>query len=345
MKKILYRLTALLTVFILSSCMVAYSDQNPITVFLNGEQLVFDVQPTLEEGRTLVPMRVIFEALGAQVSWDNDTFTAVAVKDNITIAMTVDDNILFKNGEVTELDVPARLVEGRTLVPVRAVSEGLGADVQWDNENWIVNITTKPKKTYSYTDLADDDKETLKSEYTAFRYLFEQYYLPSYIFGDEAVKTSLKSKTKHLGDLTNKAWYMTVAGKISSIQTESKNNYSFSNIKSEDEYINNYFKLVDKTGFSPRNIYSYEFVKTKKGNTLFLIEFRNAVPSMAVPCKYIAIAADKNGKIHYYTAETDIVETEHFYLCEIFEEGKTTLSVIDTTQNAFLNAIDLKLNK
>ena len=344
MKKILYKLTALLTVFVLSSGMVSYADQPPITVFLNGEQLVFDVQPTLEDGRTLVPMRVIFEALGAQVTWDNETFTAVAVKDNTIIAMTVDDNILFKNGEVTELDVPARLVDGRTLVPVRAVSEGLGADVQWDNETWTVHITTKKEKTYSYTELAPDDKETLKSEYTSFRYLFEQYYLPSYIFGDEGVKASLKSKTKYLGELTDKAWYMTVAGKISSIQTESKNNYSFSNIKSEDEYINNYFKLVDKTGFSPRNIYSYEFVKTKKGNTLFLIEFRNALPSMAVPCKYIAIATDKTGDVHYYTAETDIIETDHFYLCEVFEEGRTTHSIISTTKNAFLNAIDLKLN-
>ena len=146
MKKILYKLTALLTVFVLSSGMVSYADQPPITVFLNGEQLVFDVQPTLEEGRTLVPMRAIFEALGAEVSWDNETFTAVAVKDNTIIAITVDDNILFKNGEVTELDVPARLVDGRTLVPVRAVSEGLGADVQWDNESWTVHITTKKEK-------------------------------------------------------------------------------------------------------------------------------------------------------------------------------------------------------
>ena len=344
MKKILYKLTALLIVFVLSSGMVTFADQPPITVFLNGTQLVFDVQPTLENGRTLVPMRAIFEALGAEVSWDNETFTAVAVKDNTIIAMTVDDNILFKNGEVTVLDVPARLVDGRTLVPVRAVSEGLGADVQWDNENWIVNITTKKEKTYPYTELLPDDKAVLKAEYTSLRYLFEQYHLPSYIFGDEGVKTSLKSKSRYLGELTDKAWYMMVAGKISSIQTESENNYSFDNIKSEDEYINNYFKLVDKIGFSPRNYYSYEFTKTKKDNNLFLIEFKNAVPSITVPCKYIAIAVDKSGETHYYTAETDLVETEYFYFCEVFEEGRTIHNVIGTSENAFLNAIDSKLN-
>ena len=344
MKKILYKLTALLIVFVLSSGMVSYADQPPITVFLNGEQLVFDVQPTLENGRTLVPMRAIFEALGAEVSWDNETFTAVAVKDGTTIAMTIDDNILFKNGEVTELDVPARLVDGRTLVPVRAVSEGLGADVQWDNENWIVNITTKKEKIYPYTELAPDDKAVLKAEYTSLRYLFEQYHLPSYIFGDDGVKTSLKSKSKYLGELTDKAWYMMVSGKISSIQTESETNYSFNNIKSEDEYINNYFTLVDKTGFSPRNYYSYEFTKTKQGNNLFLIEFKNAMPSMAVPCKYIAITVDKSGKTHYYTAETDLVETDYFYFCEVFEEGRTTHNVIGTSKNAFLNALDSKLD-
>ena len=345
MKKIFSRIIAMLLICSICMPFSVFAEQKSITVFLNGNPLSFDVKPMLENGRTLVPMRVIFEALGAQVSWDNDTFTAIAVKDNTIIAITVDDNILYKNGEVTELDVPARLVDGRTLVPVRAVSEGMGAKVEWDNENWIVNITTEKEKIYSYTELAPDDKAVLKEQYTSLRYLFEQYYLPSYILSDDGVKTSLKSKSKHLGKLTDNAWYMLIAGKISSIQTESETNYSFNNIKNEEEYINNYFTLVDKVGFSPRNIYNYEFTNTKQGNNLFLIEFKNAVPSVSVPCKYIAVAVDKNGDVHYYTAETDIVETGHFYLCEVFEDNRTTHSIIGTSKKAFLNAIDSILNK
>ena len=112
-----------------------------ISVTLNGEALVFEQAPVIVEGRTLVPLRAIFEALGAEVTWDNDTFTAIAVKDDTTIKITIDDMKLYKNDEVIELDVPARLIDGRTLVPARAVSEALQATVDWDAETRTVTVT------------------------------------------------------------------------------------------------------------------------------------------------------------------------------------------------------------
>jgi len=89
---------------------------------------------------TLVPLRAIFEALGATVEWEQSTQTVTAVKDDITIILKIGDSFLTKNGERIALDVPAKIVGGRTLVPARAVAESFGADVQWDGTTRTVTI-------------------------------------------------------------------------------------------------------------------------------------------------------------------------------------------------------------
>lgn len=111
-----------------------------ISVVLNGHNLSFDVAPVIVQGRTLVPMRAIFEALGATVYWNNDSQTATAVCGVDVVNIQINKNTMTKNGESIVLDVPAQLIEGRTLVPVRAVSECFGADVSWNNDTRSVII-------------------------------------------------------------------------------------------------------------------------------------------------------------------------------------------------------------
>ena len=113
-----------------------------IKVLLDGVYLSFDQPPIIEEGRTLVPLRVIFEALGASVEWDPETQTVTAVKDDLTISLQIGSAILSKNGEAIILDVPAQIVGGRTLVPARAVAESFGAFVDWENDTRTVIILT-----------------------------------------------------------------------------------------------------------------------------------------------------------------------------------------------------------
>ena len=118
-----------------------YEKPEKITTYLNNEQLNFDILPITENDRTLVPMRAIFEALGAEVEWENETQTATATKDGITVSVTIDSNRMQKNGEEIKLDVPARLVgDSRTLVPLRAISEAFGCRVEWDEELQRVDI-------------------------------------------------------------------------------------------------------------------------------------------------------------------------------------------------------------
>lgn len=118
--------------------------EKEITVYVNDEKIEFDQPPVIIDGRTLVPMRAIFEALGADVEWEQSTKTATAMRDNESVKITIDDNHMTKinNGMKfgIELDVPAKLISDRTMVPARAIAEAFGAEVEWDGENRAVII-------------------------------------------------------------------------------------------------------------------------------------------------------------------------------------------------------------
>lgn len=115
---------------------------NSVTVNINGSPLQMDVPPTIIEGRTLVPLRAIFEALGAQVQWDAASQSITATKGNININLTIGSITATNNGTQITLDVPPQIIDGRTLVPARFVGEALGTQVQWDAANQAVDITT-----------------------------------------------------------------------------------------------------------------------------------------------------------------------------------------------------------
>jgi len=110
-------------------------------VQIGEEQLLFDIPAQFENGRVLVPMRAVFEAFGAQVGWDEATQTITAIKGDTQISLQIDSSVVTVNGIDKELDVPARMVSDRTMVPIRAISEALGADVQWDQNAYAVTIT------------------------------------------------------------------------------------------------------------------------------------------------------------------------------------------------------------
>ena len=109
----------------------------------NGEKIKFDQIPVIENGRTLVPLRAIFEKIGADVEWNEDTQTVIATKDDTKISLTIDNTAASKNGESITLDVPAKVKNGRTLVPVRFVADCFGVDVDWDGTMQRVSLTSK----------------------------------------------------------------------------------------------------------------------------------------------------------------------------------------------------------
>lgn len=108
----------------------ALADPN-IGVQINGHRRAFDPAPFIQDGRTLVPLRGIFEALGAQIEWDGETQTVTATRGSRVIRLTIGAGAAQVNGEPVPLDVPALIRDGRTFVPLRFVSEALGAAVGW----------------------------------------------------------------------------------------------------------------------------------------------------------------------------------------------------------------------
>ena len=136
MKKLL---CLLICVLVVMSSFTCFADSE-VTVLVNGTKVEFDQQPVIQDGRTLVPLRKIFEALGAVVGWDNDTNTVIAEKDDTVIMMQIGNKSMYKNNEKIEIDVPPVLLNDRTLVPVRAIAESFNLTVGWDEATWTVTV-------------------------------------------------------------------------------------------------------------------------------------------------------------------------------------------------------------
>ncbi|MDH7578394.1 MAG: copper amine oxidase N-terminal domain-containing protein, partial [Bacillota bacterium] len=114
--------------------------QSGIRVLFNGQPLSFDQPPMIVNGRTMVPLRAIFQALGAEVNWNGATQTVTATRGNTVIVLVIGRSTATVNNRSILLDQPALLLHGRTMVPLRFVSEALGAEVNWDGATQTVTI-------------------------------------------------------------------------------------------------------------------------------------------------------------------------------------------------------------
>lgn len=123
---------------------VAQTTARPIRVLINGAPLTMEVAPVMRTGRVLVPMRAIFEALGAVVTWQDDLSIIRATHRQTALVLQIGNNTAWASGTRRRLEVPPVLVENRTLVPLRFVSESLGADVSWDEATHTVTIARSP---------------------------------------------------------------------------------------------------------------------------------------------------------------------------------------------------------
>ena len=128
------KITAVILVVMMAVNLLVHviAADDTIKVVFEGKQLVFDVAPVIENDRTLVPMRTIFEALGYTVEWDGENRSIKATSATDEINMHIDFYTFWVNGEAKQMDVAPTIKEGRTLVPLRAVSEASGCEVQWN---------------------------------------------------------------------------------------------------------------------------------------------------------------------------------------------------------------------
>lgn len=156
MKKITKSLIlVLLMSLLLSSISIAVE---PIKIYVENKQIEMPVSPIIEDGRTLVPVRAIFESMGATVDWDGKTKTVTGKTEDKMIKLVIGDKTALVNNKKVELDVPAKIVNGSTLVPARFVAESLGAEVDWDNNTKSVLVNSDyPYGKYKVTRVVDGD--------------------------------------------------------------------------------------------------------------------------------------------------------------------------------------------
>ena len=164
MKKIVILFTMLMLVL---SAQVVYAER-PIKVFVGGTIVLsdcsyttkyygdFEIPPIsveVRDGRIMLPLRVIFEKIGAQVKYDGATSKITATKNGHTVELTVGSNIMYVDDEEKVIDTPAYIKHGKTYIPVRACAEAFGLEVEWDDFTRTVKIIKEvslPTRGYTY---------------------------------------------------------------------------------------------------------------------------------------------------------------------------------------------------
>jgi len=147
-------------IYCLLTCISVSADD--IQLYMFGEEISCDVAPVIEDGRTLVPVRAISEGgMGADVKWNGKLKLVTVLKDEMEILLTIGEKEVLVNGETKKLDVPAKLINDRTMVPVRFIGETFDYDVEWDNENRRVVIDKKTNGSILGIDVEETENDNL----------------------------------------------------------------------------------------------------------------------------------------------------------------------------------------
>lgn len=115
------------------------------SVMVKGSLVKFDTPPVIKGGRTLIPVRAVIEAFGADVKWDAVEKKVTITKDDKVIVIQIGSNVAYVNGVEVKLDVESETVNGRTIVPLRFIGENLGVNVNWDSETETIEIEEENK--------------------------------------------------------------------------------------------------------------------------------------------------------------------------------------------------------
>ncbi len=184
---------ALSIVLLILLMTVTVSAETDITISLNDELMMLEEPAVIVEGRTLIPVKFIFEPLGLDVTWNGETRTATGSKEGLKIDMDIDSTIAYVNGQPVELDVAATIINDRTYVPLRFVAESTGAIVTWHGETRHIGIEYIADQSYEelfrdiYADVNDEDGPNMPV-------IREQYH--------DILEQILSLKEKYLGSET-----------------------------------------------------------------------------------------------------------------------------------------------
>jgi len=155
----------------------ADNSSSPISIYIDGQKITLDTQPVIDNNRTLVPLRGVFEKLGATVDWNKETSQVIVKNKSMEVLLEPNNQAVLVNGQVSFLDTSSRIQDERTLVPLRFVAEALGHKVTWNATNNRIDISTKT----TVTPVIEDKLPTLGSSAAFAQLLHYNNVLNSYI--------------------------------------------------------------------------------------------------------------------------------------------------------------------
>ncbi len=136
-----------------SDIVVSMQINNPI-MRINGQETEIDkgrnTTPIISNSRTLVPIRAIIEAFGGSVDWNGVTQTVTLKVDDDTIKLSIDSTNAYLNNKRSSLDVAPKIINGRTMLPIRYIAEGFNLGVAWDNDTHTISIISNGFDDYEY---------------------------------------------------------------------------------------------------------------------------------------------------------------------------------------------------
>lgn len=309
-----------LTIFVISLLVGVFSsvsimaDDVPVTVYVDGAKLSFDVDPIIENGRTLVPMRLIFEKLGADVTWIDSSKTAVAAKDGLVVEITAGDSHLLKNGSRVELDVGATISADRMLVPVRAVSESFDAFVDWHAKERRVIIESSGA--VNFKTLSADDSALFDSKYPAIRQVIERQNIFEAVQKSAALYADgIANGDRAAVEFVGKVWDASLIEELYKIQNESQTLYIVYDFDSvtEESVAAVYENIAKEKKVSSSDVLTarFESFGDFKG---VLVSFVDSHSEGS--CRYMALVA-ADGGMRFFAARTSADGSK---TCDIYEK-------------------------
>ncbi|KAF6587312.1 MULTISPECIES: stalk domain-containing protein [Paenibacillus] len=248
---------ALLSTLVLTSAFanLAGAQSGDIKVIINGVTQQYTQSPIVSQNTTLVPLRGVFESLGAQVEWDSKAKKVIASKNDDTLTLNIGSKLAYKNSNPVQLDAATQIQKGQVLVPLRFVSQSLGAKVNWDQATRTVTISNQANG--SATDTNSLSSKPLTAPVTKVTY--DTYYNDSLAY-DDAVKLAIADSTSvKTGEVS-----IDQAGKI---MKETGKNIDFVPAEAGDEAQDKAFK-----GYAQTNL-NYEAAKKNLEMTKESIEY------------------------------------------------------------------------
>lgn len=188
-------------------------------VIVNGDLVTFDVLPVIEHNRVMVPLRAIFESMGTEVAWNNASKSVTAVfteqgidakQKSTTVILKIGSKSPKINGTFKQIDVPAKMINGRTFVPLRFVGEAFGGSVKWDDRSYTASIINEEAAVNKISaeiisNLITPKMNELQKELAIHDYLLKTVYLDYENYDGNTAYSALVNKRANPSGITKAA--------------------------------------------------------------------------------------------------------------------------------------------